>query len=144
MLCREAIQGTTLPEAAGDRPILLNISAAVIQGLDSKQKVWYNDSPNRTNVPERINPMGLTTILKEEVGDILVAVRQSADAAALAGDPRDSLAFLQGYHAAVDSVAIALGLRLPPAHSLRAVDRTRPDRGHLPRPGQSSRADWVD
>lgn len=58
--------------------------------------------------------MGLTTVLKEEVQDILVAVRLAADAtAASTGSARDARAFLEGYHTALAAVAAALGLEMP-------------------------------
>lgn len=53
--------------------------------------------------------MGITTIMKKEVQDILIAVRLAGDAVASAGAPYDSQAFLQGYHAALDAVAAAMG-----------------------------------
>jgi hypothetical protein len=58
--------------------------------------------------------MGLTTVLKTEVQDLLAAVRLAADATAASssGSAPESLAFLQGYHAALEAVAAGLGLEL--------------------------------
>lgn len=71
--------------------------------------------------------MGLTTVFKSEVQDILVAVRLAADAtAASLGSAPESHAFVQGYHSALEAVAAALGLELP-----------------SPAPRRISSEDWV-
>lgn len=58
--------------------------------------------------------MGISTVMKDEVRDILVAVRLAADATAAAtGNPYECQAFLEGYYAALGAVAAALGLALP-------------------------------
>jgi hypothetical protein len=66
--------------------------------------------------------MGITTVLKREVQDILIAVRLAADATASAGASYESQAFLQGYHAALDAVSAAMGLELPPSSAGHAID----------------------
>lgn len=69
--------------------------------------------------------MGMSTILKEDVQDILVGVRFAADAtAASIGSTRDCCDFIAGYHLALEAVAAALGLELPsPAARFASFER---------------------
>lgn len=63
--------------------------------------------------------MSLNTVMREDVRDILTAIRISnIDTAIGMGVPADSAGFFQGYQAALDAVAVALGLRLPSPKSL--------------------------
>ena len=55
--------------------------------------------------------MSVRTILKDEVGDILVALCITADAAAAMHADAHAESFLRGYHTALSSVASAMGLR---------------------------------
>jgi hypothetical protein len=66
-------------------------------------------------IAERLHAMGITTVFKSEVQDILVAIRLAADATAASsgGTVPEPSAFLEGYHAALEAVAAALGLELP-------------------------------
>lgn len=56
--------------------------------------------------------MGLNAILKDEVRDILSALRSATvDSAIAAPQSSDAAAYLAGYLAALESVALALGVR---------------------------------
>jgi hypothetical protein len=64
--------------------------------------------------------MSLNTVLRDDVRNVLTAIRTaSIDSAMSAGSCPETAAFQQGYQAALDAVALALGLRLPPPQSPR-------------------------
>lgn len=56
--------------------------------------------------------MGMRTIFKDEVGYILLAIRLSAEQASEQPSSRLSDEFMHGYRAALEAVAVALGLRM--------------------------------
>jgi hypothetical protein len=64
--------------------------------------------------------MSLNTVLRSDVRNVLTAIRvASMDSATSAGSCPESAAFQQGYQAALDAVALALDLRLPPPQAPR-------------------------
>jgi hypothetical protein len=76
--------------------------------------------------------MSLNTVLKDDVQDILTAIRvTSIDNAMGTGTSPESVAFVQGYQAALEAVALALGLRLPSPQSLRRKDLDQRHRMYL-------------
>ncbi len=54
--------------------------------------------------------MSMPTIFKSEVGDILVALGRSAERASAAGALNPSSEYVLGYMAALEAVALSLGL----------------------------------
>jgi hypothetical protein len=87
--------------------------------------------------------MGTNLILKDEVGDIVMALYLSMEAATLSGAGPDSAAFNRGYCTALQAVASSLGLRvsLPPRQ--QEAEARRPNPPSLQAPSaQSDDGSW--
>jgi hypothetical protein len=77
--------------------------------------------------------MGLNAILKDEVRDILSALRSATvDSAIAAPQSSDAAAYLAGYLAALEAVALALGLRSAAMHTTFQAPTTPPGPRRLP------------